>query len=252
MNGKSWNRPNSEHLLRDLREALENDSAPSSGDEGRLDFRRAERTGTPEIILAENKSLDQLLRFTREMVERNGSVLLSRVAAHQWEELKNSLPSLRFDHPSGASMIRVYRNPEGNHVLDGRVAIFTAGTSDLPYAHEVRLVSEEMGVEARVWADMGVAGLHRLIPPFREAMDWNASVIVVVAGMDGALPSVIAGLSPVPTIGLPVSTGYGHGGGGEGALTTMLQSCAPGLTVVNIDNSVGAGISAARIARQSV
>src|SRR5207245_5551314 len=130
---------------------------------------------------------------------------------------------------------------------DGKVAILTAGTSDLPAADEARMVIESCGVEARLEADLGVAGLHRFVGPLAAALEWGADVIVVGGGMDGVLPGLVAGLIDLPVIGLPVSTGYGRGGAGEAALTTMLQSCSTGLTVVNIDNGVGAGAAAVLI-----
>jgi hypothetical protein len=108
-----------------------------------------------------------------------------------------------------------------------------------------------MGCETRIVADVGVAGLHRLIQPLEALFAWGCDALVVAAGMDGALPSVVAGLAPVPVIGLPTMIGYGAGGQGEAALLSMLQTCAPGLVVVNIDNGIGAGVAAARIANQS-
>lgn len=250
-NSGNADRPTSEELLAELRRAL--NASPSSDDApfARLDVHRARRTGSPEIILAENKAPEQVIELVDRMVTANGSVLVSRVPATTLPVLGAAFGDFLIEESRGAEMLRIsspgYRRPD----LLGNVAIFTAGTSDLQRADEVRMVVEEMGVSGRVWADLGVAGLHRLIQPFQEAIVWGSDVIVVAAGMDGALPSVVAGLSPIPVIGLPTSTGYGYGGNGEGALMAMLQSCAPGLTVVNIDNSVGAGISAARIARQS-
>jgi pyridinium-3,5-biscarboxylic acid mononucleotide synthase len=130
----------------------------------------------------------------------------------------------------------------------GRVGVITAGNSDLPVADEARMVLEAGGVEVKLEADLGIAGLHRLIAPLGEILAWNPDALVVAAGMDGILPAVVSGLVGLPVIGLPVSTGYGVGGRGEAALFTMLQSCSPGLTVVNIDNGVGAGSAAALIA----
>jgi pyridinium-3,5-biscarboxylic acid mononucleotide synthase len=241
----------SDELLSDLRAALEGAGVPTDSEYARLDYRRSKRIGTPEIIYAESKSPAQVLELAERMMNRTGRVLASRVSGPVADDLKRRFSSANVEHPERSSMVRITASNPHTQDLFGKAAVFTAGTSDLPIAHEVRMVMEEMGVECTVSADMGVAGLHRLVQPFREAMDWGASVIVVVAGMDGALPSVIAGLSPVPVIGLPVSVGYGYGGDGSGALMTMLQSCAPGLTVVNIDNSVGAGVAAARIALQS-
>ena len=128
------------------------------------------------------------------------------------------------------------------------MAVITAGTSDLPTAEEVRMLAEACGHQARLEADIGVAGLHRLLGPLAELVAWDPDVVVVAAGMDGVLPGVVAGLVEQPVIGLPVSTGYGAGGEGHAALLTMLQSCSPGLTVVNIDNGVGAGAAAVLIA----
>src|SRR5205085_7442427 len=135
--------------------------------------------------------------------------------------------------------------------VGGRVGLLTAGTSDLDAADEARMVIEACGMEARLEADLGVAGLHRLLGPLAEVLAWDPDVLVVAAGMDGVLPGVVAGLVDRPVVGLPVSTGYGAGGEGEAALLTMLQSCSTGLSVVNIDNGVGAAAAAAPIARRA-
>ena len=126
----------------------------------------------------------------------------------------------------------------------------TAGTSDVPVAEQAAVVAREMGCEVELVADVGVAGLHRLFPPLQKMLEVGVDVMVVAAGMDGALPSVVSGLVDVPVIGLPVSTGYGFAGQGVAALLSMLQTCAPGLTVVNIDNGVGAGATAGLIANR--
>src|SRR5205814_7708286 len=133
----------------------------------------------------------------------------------------------------------------------GKVGILTAGTSDVPVADECRMVVEACGLEARLDSDLGVAGLHRFVAPLAATLEWGADVIVVAAGMDGVLPGLSAGLIDLPVIGLPVSTGYGRGGAGEGALTTMLQSCSTGLVVVNIDNGIGAGAAAVLMAARA-
>ncbi|MDP9351573.1 MAG: nickel pincer cofactor biosynthesis protein LarB, partial [Chloroflexota bacterium] len=133
----------------------------------------------------------------------------------------------------------------------GRVGVLSAGSSDIPYAEEASVVAMQMGCTVRHIYDVGVAGLHRLFPPLRGLLQEGVDVIVVAAGMDGALPAVVSGLVDVPVIGLPTSTGYGAGGAGLAALLTMLQSCSPGLAVVNIDNGVGAGAMAALIANRA-
>jgi NCAIR mutase (PurE)-related protein len=127
----------------------------------------------------------------------------------------------------------------------------TAGTSDWPPAAEAKAVVEAMGCRVVVYRDVGVAGIHRLVAPLEAVVRAEADVLIVAAGMDGVLPSVVSGLVDLPVIGLPTSTGYGVGGEGHGALTTMLQSCAPGIAVVNVDNGVGAGATAGRIARRT-
>ena len=127
----------------------------------------------------------------------------------------------------------------------------TAGTSDIPVAAEAALIAREMGCAIQTTWDVGVAGIHRLVRPLEMLIDWDPDVFVVAAGMDGILPTIISGLVPQPVIGLPVSTGYGFGGEGVGALTTMLQTCSPGMAVVNIDNGVGAGMTAARMANRA-
>jgi NCAIR mutase (PurE)-related protein len=132
----------------------------------------------------------------------------------------------------------------------GHVGVISAGTSDVPVAEEAALIAEEMGCQVTCIYDVGVAGLHRLFEPLRDLLAHDVDVVIVAAGMDGALPSVVAGFVPVPVIGLPTSIGYGLGGKGVAALLSMLQTCAPGLSVVNIDNGVGAGITAALIANR--
>ena len=128
--------------------------------------------------------------------------------------------------------------------------MISAGTSDIPVAAEAALIAAEMGCAVQTTWDVGVAGIHRLVRPLEAMIEWDADVFIVAAGMDGILPTIVSGLVPQPIIGLPISTGYGFGGDGVGALTTMLQSCSPGLSVVNIDNGIGAGITAARIANR--
>jgi NCAIR mutase (PurE)-related protein len=132
----------------------------------------------------------------------------------------------------------------------GRVGVLTAGTSDIPYAEEAEIVAGEMGCEVRAFYDVGVAGIHRLADPLRILRDFGADVVIVAAGMDGALPSVVSGLVDVAVIGQPTPIGYGLGGEGVAALMTMLQTCAQGLTVVNSGNGVGAGATAALIANR--
>lgn len=241
-------RRRSDRVFADLLRALVDEPDPNGAPVARLDPGRAARKGVPEVIYAPGKTAGQVVDIVGRMLAAAGSVVVSRVQPPLVTDLRAAFPDATVDHRDGtwSAVVRVPGHrprPTG-----GRVAVITAGTSDLPAAEEVRVVAEEMGCEVELLADMGVAGLHRLFGPLRRVLDDGVHAIVVVAGMDGALPSVVAGLVPVPVIGLPTSVGYGFGGGGQAALMSMLQSCAPGLTVVNIDNAVGAGASAAMIA----
>lgn len=225
----------------------------SVDDFARLDPERQGRTGRPEVIYAAGKTAAQVVAIAGRLLAGRGEVLASRVSDEQHAALVAAFPTPDYaierhgDYPTA----RLRRADFVPASPVGHVGILTAGTSDLPVADEARMMVEAMGCRATLIADVGVAGLHRLFAPLRALLDDGAGALIVAAGMDGALPSVVAGLATVPTIGLPTSVGYGAGGGGVAALLSMLQTCAPGLTVVNIDNGIGAGASAAMIARQS-
>lgn len=214
------------------------------------DTERTARTGLPEIILAESKSIAQNLDIAATLLEREGRAMLSRVSADLLAALNERFPEQV--EPGGSGAMVVVRSPGHRVTLHGgRVGILTAGTSDLAAAEEAATVCREMGCAVQMACDVGVAGLHRLAEPLETMLhgaDGPVDVLIVAAGMDGALPSVVAGLVGVPVIGLPTSNGYGLGGDGVAALLSMLQCCAPGLAVVNIDNGIGAGAMAARIA----
>ena len=205
----------------------------------------------PEVVYAPGKSPDTLLAAVRGLLAARGRVLVSRVSEADVQSLRTQIPDARIEMGEGMRTARVATEEYVEQFAGGHVGIVTAGTSDLPAADEARVMAEAMGCAVRLVADVGVAGLHRLFPPLVGLLEWGADAVIVAAGMDGALPSVVAGLLPLPVIGLPTMIGYGAGGRGEAALLAMLQTCAPGLTVVNIDNGIGAGIAAARIANQS-
>jgi pyridinium-3,5-biscarboxylic acid mononucleotide synthase len=213
-----------------------------------VDRGRADRTGVPEIVYAPGKTTKQLISAVGQLLDSEGRVVVSRVDEPIVRELESTFAEASLIYRPGSCTVVIALSDEKIDKTGGRVAVFAAGTTDWPAANEARVVAEEMGCHVSVVMDVGVAGLHRLIRPLRTILDDGVDAIVVAAGMDGALPSVVAGLVPVPVIGLPTSVGYGHGGNGEAALMSMLQSCAPGMTVVNIDNAVGAGASAALIA----
>lgn len=205
----------------------------------------------PEVVYAPGKSPDTLLAAVRGLLAARGRVLVSRVREADVRSLRTQIPDARIEMGEGMRTARVATEEYVEPFAGGHVGIVTAGTSDLPAADEARVMAEAMGCAVRLVADVGVAGLHRLFPPLVGLLEWGVDAVIVAAGMDGALPSVVAGLLPLPVIGLPTMIGYGAGGQGEAALLAMLQTCAPGLTVVNIDNGIGAGVAAARVANQS-
>jgi NCAIR mutase (PurE)-related protein len=218
--------------------------------DAQLDFHREARAGIPEIVLADVKTDEQIFRITRAFLERTGRALLTRLRPETMTRLTEEFADCVID-PREVARAAVISTPDYERPdTGGKVGILTAGTSDVPVAEEARLVAEAMGCQVQTLYDVGVAGLHRLVGPLRELLLNDVAALVVCAGMDGALPSVVAGLAPVPVIGVPTSIGYGAGGKGRAALLSMLQTCAPGLTVVNIDNGVGAGATAALIANR--
>ena len=219
--------------------------------QARLDLGREGRRGLPEVVMASGKTPEAAARLAVSLAREQGQGLVSRLGADHWAALGREARAAGYEVVRLRAAARVLRPDFAPEPRDGRVAVLTAGTSDLDAAAEARMVVEACGMEARVDADLGVAGLHRLLGPLAGVLAWDPDAIIVVAGMDGVLPGVVAGLVDRPVIGLPVSTGYGWGGAGEAALGTMLQSCSTGLLVVNIDNGVGAGAAAVLIASRA-
>ncbi len=216
----------------------------------RPDFHREQRKGVPEIIFGETKNIEQIVSMTRKIVDETGRTIISRVPTEAIEVLRDVFHSYHVRVLETARAVVIYKLDYVHRKTGGQVGVISAGTSDVPVAQEAALIAEEMGCEVTCIYDVGVAGLHRLLEPLRDLLSKEVDAIIVAAGMDGALPSVVAGLVPVPVIGLPTSIGYGMGGKGVAALLSMLQTCAPGLSVVNIDNGIGAGITAAMIANR--
>jgi NCAIR mutase (PurE)-related protein len=216
----------------------------------RPDPGREQRKGVPEIVFGETKETGQVIAMSRVLLEKTGRAIISRVRSDTVAALREAFSDCTFRVREAARAVAIYRPDYVHRSTGGHVGVISAGTSDIPVAEEAALIAEEMGCRVTCIYDVGVAGLHRLLQPLRDLLQQDADVIIVAAGMDGALPSVVAGLVPVPVIGLPTSIGYGMGGKGVAALLTMLQTCAPGLTVVNIDNGVGAGITAGMIANR--
>ncbi|GAC1468325.1 MAG: hypothetical protein PVSMB2_36580 [Ktedonobacteraceae bacterium] len=218
--------------------------------ETRPDTGRERRKGIPEVILAETKTNEQILAMARGLLVGSGRAIISRLRPESIAFVREAFHDYAIRTSEAARALVIYAPAYVRYTTGGHVGVISAGTSDLPVAEEAALIAEEMGCTISSIYDVGVAGLHRLLPPLRDLLASGVDVIIVAAGMDGALPSVVTGLVPVPVIGLPTSIGYGMGGKGLAALLSMLQTCAPGLSVVNIDNGVGAGSTAALIANR--
>ncbi len=210
----------------------------------KIDFHRPLRTGSPEAIYCERKTPEQVIEIAERMTGRGQSALMTRLSPGQREALRRAHPEapIEFCDLARAALWRVGAPPAQKR---GRVAALCAGTSDLPVLEEAVFTARAFGSPVDVFSDCGVAGIHRLLA-HREALG-AARVILVVAGMEGALASVVGGLARAPVIAVPTSVGYGASFGGLAALLTMLNSCAPGVAVVNIDNGFGAGLLADKI-----
>lgn len=208
-----------------------------------LDHHRALRLGHPEAVYSEGKPPEQLVEICRRLADRGEGFLATRASEVQLEALREAFPAVevselgRIAHLSPADPVRP--------AVRGPVLILTAGTVDLPVAEEAQVTASALGNPVKLVADVGVAGLHRVLAHQDELR--KAAVVIVVAGMDGALPSVVGGLVAGPVIAVPTSVGYGVGQGGLAALATMLTSCAPGVVVMNVDNGYGAACAATRI-----
>ena len=209
----------------------------------RVDHSRPDRQGFPEVIFGAGKTRQQAVAIFEKLIQRSPNVLVTRTDADTYGELRNVCTDAEW-HES-AKLVRVLRDK--TELGSGEIAIVTAGTSDIPVAEEAALTAETMGNRVkRIW-DAGVAGIHRILAE-RETLQ-DARVVIVAAGMEGALPSVVGGLVPVPVIAVPTSIGYGASFGGIAALLGMLNSCSSNVTVVNIDNGFGAGFVASLINR---
>jgi NCAIR mutase (PurE)-related protein len=209
-----------------------------------LDLHRAIRRGFPEVVYGKGKTTGQIVEIIERLSKANQTVLVTRVPPETYRAIAERFPKATYHEQARAVVLRRGKAKAGRP----GVVVITAGTSDIPVAEEAAVTAEVMGNRVTRVYDVGVAGIHRLTAHKKTIL--AARVIVVVAGMEGALPSVVAGLTDCPVIGVPTSTGYGEGGRGRAALLSMLNSCASGLTVVNIDNGFGAGYAAALINRK--
>jgi len=210
----------------------------------RLDHHRELRCGFPEVIFCPGKTPAQVTSIAARMLKVGSTVLCTRAEPVQVRALRRRFPRCRVEKAARAVVLG--RRPKRS---GGRVAVVSGGTGDIPVAEEARVTAELAGAEVLTVYDAGVAGLHRILAEHRELAECDA--VVVVAGMEGALAGVVGGLVPVPVVACPTSVGYGVSFGGVSALLTMLNSCAPGVSVVNIDNGFGAGYVAGMIARRS-
>ena len=212
-----------------------------------MDLQRARRRGFPEAILARGKTVPQIVSIARALWENGGPVLITKVPASTARAVLRDLPRLR--HFPEARMVAgpFPRGPRAGAAAAGAVWVVTAGTGDIPVAEEAVVTLRLMGRRVERLLDVGVAGIHRLVRHLGRLR--RARAIVVVAGMDGALPSVVSGLVPCPVVAVPTSIGYGASFKGVAPLLAMFNSCSPGVAVVNVDNGFGAGYLAGLIAR---
>ncbi len=211
-------------------------------DESTIDFQRRSRLGVIEAIWGEHKSIQQISQILKKYQNASETALVTRLTKEKAEKLLIQFPSAKYHQISCCLTMGAFEECISS---EEEVIILTGGTSDLGVASEAEIALNLHGIKTKLLIDIGVAGIHRLLDRLEEIK--SAKVVIACAGMEGALPTVLAGLIPHPIIGLPVSVGYGISGGGKTALEGMLASCAPGLLVVNIDNGYGAAMGALRI-----
>lgn len=219
-----------------------------------LDMLRMERTGFPEIIFAQTKPNGVLIELITKYLKTKDFILISRLREDQYTLLEKYItenPQYDLKVNKKGKIAKIFVPEKNPPVIKGKIGLITAGTSDIAIAEEIKMIAEAMECEIITANDVGIAGFHRIFEPLKKMIEKGVNVIVVAAGMEGTLPGVVSALVDIPVIGVPTSNGYGYGGKGEGALSTMLQSCSPGLSVVNIDNGVGAAASAILIAKNA-
>jgi NCAIR mutase (PurE)-related protein len=213
-------------------------------DFAKVDLQRAKRRNFAEVIYADGKTAGQIVSIARTLKKHGNPVLITKLDAAKAAGIRKELPWLEYHRPARMATGAVPGHSNGKRP---RVLVLTAGTADIPVAEEALVTLKALGIPSGSIFDVGVAGLHRLLSHLKKIR--GADVLIVVAGMDGALPSVVSGLVSCPVIAVPTSAGYGASYKGIGALLTMLNSCSPGVAVVNIDNGFGAGYLAAVITR---
>ena len=219
-------------------------------DFAKIDTGRKNRRGIPEVIFAENKQLSEIKKIIQKTLKKSNMVLISRIKKNDFCKVIDYATKMKVKIDIGKNSSSILLHKKSIKKSNGKVGILTAGTSDIGVAEESRLMCKAMNCEIICSYDVGVAGIHRLFPILKELILDDVDVIIVVAGMEGALATVVSSLVDIPVIGVPSSVGYGYGNKGIAALASMLQSCALGMSVVNIDNGIGAGAAAANIARR--
>ncbi len=217
----------------------------------KIDTGRKIRRGIPEVILAEKKQLSEIKKIIQRVLKKSNSILISRIQKNDFGKILEFSKKNKFKTEMGknSTSLLIYKKTLKKDM--GVVGILTAGTSDIGVAEDARLMCKAMNCDCICSYDVGVAGIHRIFPVLKEFVKKEVDSIIVVAGMEGALATLVSSSVDVPVIGVPTSVGYGYGEKGVAALASMLQSCALGLAVVNIDNGIGAGSIAASIANRS-
>lgn len=217
----------------------------------KIDINRQKRRGIPEVIFAETKELEEIKKIIKKTLEKTNAVLVSRIKKKDYTKILEYAKKLKVNLKKGekSSSVLLYKKPLKFH--GGKVGIITAGTSDIGVAEESRLMCEAMNCKCITSYDVGVAGIQRIFPILKEMIKEDVDCIIVAAGMEGALATLVATMVDIPIIAVPISVGYGYGGKGIAALASMLQSCSLGLAVVNIDNGIAAGGIAANIANRA-
>lgn len=221
-------------------------------DLAKLDIERAHRCGIPECILSTDKSPQLVYELLLRMAKLKGFGVATKADEEHIQFIRSKkLSGYVLDYYDKARVLVLKKKNSKFKTIGKKIGILSAGSSDIPIAEEARIIANILGCSVAYDYDVGVAGMHRLINPLKKMIKEKIKCLIVVAGMDGVLPTLVKGLVDLPVIGLPTSRGYGLGGRGKAALTTMLQSCSPGLVVVNIDNGFGAACAAYLIAKQA-
>ncbi len=216
----------------------------------KIDINRKIRKGIPEVIFAERKQLLEIKKIISKVLKKSDSVLVSRIQKKDYSKVIDFSKKNNYKIKKGKNTTTVLIFRKSIKKTGGKIGIITAGTSDIGIAEEAKLMCESMNCECITSYDIGIAGLHRTFPVLKKFVKSDVDVVIVAAGMEGALASVVSSMVNVPVVGVPTSVGYGYGEKGIAALASMLQSCSLGLTVVNIDNGIGAGAAAAKIVNQ--